>query len=593
MSSKNKSSWNLNNKNLKCLRKTINWSHFWRLLKKQILSQQRLLNDITDNHVNLRHLVADLQSSTEEKLLMANYKEIWIQVAKLELNHIRNERDSLKLQYENTEQDLITRTKEIDDLKKGFQYERQNYNIKLKFLQKSLCCLKAKYAKFTPLVFLTNFVYAYNSFLKKKSSLTSLDDFSKPDILNGYIEEVIKAALKEYNFEMEENQRVIKLIKTETQCKLFEDQIKHWEKRCSELEQDLNATRLKIASESEHWHTIEALFGADEKSLKSQDQTDADNAQLTKEIGCNNDNIPIPAERNLSASKSRKVSIELVDKNESPIPSPIKNRNKEISTQTENKEPEMASILEEVPSAGNENNKPALEDNEDISKASVEVEIQTDSKTLNRDTKSVQTLDLEDIKSSDNGKECKEAELKQALAKLQTMEDSLSQAKLEIQKLEKDLQETKEYKIPEKVDKSCAAVEQTQATSLQSDVIEKTILSFHTLLSGKRQVHRKISDILQNEREQNYLNLNKLTTEIESLKSTVVNLNFNIKTKDMEILELKTQLEAQTKRRNSNEKLDLAKELTTGCEETVDNSLHEMTDEKIEEMFEENPIPAI
>ena len=90
---------------------------------------------------------------------------------------------------------------------KRFQHFNQNI---LRFLQKSLCCLKAKYAKFTPLVFLTNFVYAYNSFLKRKSSLT-LDDFSKPEVLNGYIEEVIKAALKEYNFEMEDNQRVIKV----------------------------------------------------------------------------------------------------------------------------------------------------------------------------------------------------------------------------------------------------------------------------------------------------------------------------------------------------------------------------------------------
>lgn len=41
------------------------------IAQDQIVSQQRLLNDITDNHINLRHLVADLQSSTEEKLLMA------------------------------------------------------------------------------------------------------------------------------------------------------------------------------------------------------------------------------------------------------------------------------------------------------------------------------------------------------------------------------------------------------------------------------------------------------------------------------------------------------------------------------------------
>lgn len=73
-----------------------------------------------------------------------------------------------------------------------------------------MCCLKEKYAKFTPLVFLSNFVYAYNSFLKRKSNLEG-DNFNRNDLINGYIEEVIKAALKEYNLEMEDNQKVIKV----------------------------------------------------------------------------------------------------------------------------------------------------------------------------------------------------------------------------------------------------------------------------------------------------------------------------------------------------------------------------------------------
>lgn len=100
-----------------------------------------------------------------------------------------------------------------------------------------------------------------------------------------------------------------------------------------------------------------------------------------------------------------------------------------------------------------------------------------------------------------------------------------------------------------------------------------------------------MQDILQTEREQNLLNLTKLNSEIEGLKSTIVNLNFNIKTKDIEILELKTRLETLSVRRNSNEKLELATHLATGGEENVDNSLNEMTDEKIEELFEENLTP--
>lgn len=37
----------------------------------QIQSQQKLLNEITDNHIKLRHLVADLQSSSVDKLMLA------------------------------------------------------------------------------------------------------------------------------------------------------------------------------------------------------------------------------------------------------------------------------------------------------------------------------------------------------------------------------------------------------------------------------------------------------------------------------------------------------------------------------------------
>lgn len=140
------------------LRKNTQLESLLEIAQEQILSQQRLLNDITDNHVNLRHLVADLQSSTEEKLLMAkmqrdleagnfsevfHYKLLYLKLlflilAKLELNHIRNERDSLKLQYESKEQDLISKNLIIEDLNKNFQIERQNNNVKIKYFHFAL-----------------------------------------------------------------------------------------------------------------------------------------------------------------------------------------------------------------------------------------------------------------------------------------------------------------------------------------------------------------------------------------------------------------------------------------------------------------------
>jgi len=103
--------------------------------------------------------------------------------------------------------------------------------------------------------------------------------------------------------------------------------------------------------------------------------------------------------------------------------------------------------------------------------------------------------------------------------------------------------------------------------------VEKTILSFHTLLLEKDQSIQKYQDLLQTEREQNQQLITKQSADNETLKATVNNLNFNIKTKDLEILELKAKLELQT----SGSRVALP---------STDHSLNELTDEKIEEMFE-------
>ncbi|XP_046807690.1 centrosomal protein cep290 [Lucilia cuprina] len=582
---------------LEMLRKNTQLESLLEIAQEQILSQQRLLNDITDNHVSLRHLVADLQSSTEEKLLMAKMQRD-LDAAKMELNHIRNERDTLKLQFESAEQDLISRNQMIEDLNKSFQIERQNNNVKIRFLQKSLCCLKEKYAKFTPLVFLSNFVYAYQNFLKKSTHLSD-DKINQTELLNGYIEEVIKAALKEYSLEMEDNQKVIKLVKTETQCKFYEDQLKQYEKKCSELEKELHDVKLKMAADAEHWHTIEALFGtgkAVEKSDNESENNGKQMEQLTKEIGCNTDNIPIPAERKLSASKSRRASKEFVDKNMSPITSPKKINQQENSTQTEIESVAINEIYKAEVRAEIEHKDKTLdsqikETKRGTCKETTEAEIQTGGDLLSQDSKAIQTLEEVSKEKEEIEKMVKESVLKEALEKLKKTEESLLQAEQQIEVLQEELKtKLKTPPIPEKQEKPSSSTEQPgQPSSLQTDVIEKTIISFHTLLTEKDKSIGKMQDILQNEREQNHLNLNKLNTEIEGLKSTIVNLNFNIKTKDIEILELKTKMETLSVRRNSNEKLELA----ARGEENVDNSLNEMTDEKIEEMFEENTVPLV
>lgn len=113
----------------------------------------------------------------------------------------------------------------------------------------------------------------------------------------------------------------------------------------------------------------------------------------------------------------------------------------------------------------------------------------------------------------------------------------------------------------------------SESDSQHSGVVEKTILSFHTLLLEKDQSIQKYQDLLQSEREQNQQLVIKQAAENETLKTTVNNLNFNIKTKDLEIMELKSKLEQR-------------KSPTRVAVPTSENSLNDLTDEKIEEMFE-------
>uniref|UniRef100_A0A1I8M5X9 Centrosomal protein cep290 n=1 Tax=Musca domestica TaxID=7370 RepID=A0A1I8M5X9_MUSDO len=549
------------------------------IAQDQIGSQQKLLNDITDNHISLRHLVADLQSSTEDKLLMAKIQRD-LEAAKTEISNLKYERDALKLQADSLQQDLISRDNFNRELEKNFQTERQNSNIKIKFLQKSLNCLREKYAKFTPLVFLTNFVFAYHKFLQRNSPRNS------PHKAKDNKEDIQKT--------------IEVLVKSETQCRLYEDQIKQLENKCVDLEKDLNEMKIKMATESEHWHTIQALFGKDtaneeEKETEKANGNPVEEKVSTMEIGCNTEPVvtspPVPAERKLSANnKSRRASIEMVDKNLSPIQTPTKKGRSEVGTQTEDMEKNVEPKLSESPvkEVEEKSKSPEKEANADAHAKEVittcEVEIQTC--TMPTVSKIVQTLEIEEeqkeIKETSNG-----TQLEDALKKLKNTEESLSNAQKQITDLEQQLKSLKES---QESHTSTSTIEQSMP-SLQSDVIEKTILSFHTLLSEKDKSIGKYQDILQTEREQAHLNLSKLNSEIDGLKNTITNLNFNIKTKDIEILELKTQLESQTVRRNSNEKLDLARN-AAGPEENADNSLHEMTDEKIEELFEENLSPA-
>lgn len=118
----------------------------------QIQSQQKLLNEITDNHISLRHLVADLQSSSDDKLMLAKMqrdldtgkcippRELQFELsflsisltAKAETSRLELERKRLQQTVDNLETQLQAAEQLATVAQHDFQLERGNHIIKQK-----------------------------------------------------------------------------------------------------------------------------------------------------------------------------------------------------------------------------------------------------------------------------------------------------------------------------------------------------------------------------------------------------------------------------------------------------------------------------
>nr|XP_016994181.2 centrosomal protein cep290 [Drosophila takahashii] len=499
---------NWRSKQAELQRETKQLEGLLQVANEQIHSQQKLLNEITDNHINLRHLVADLQSSSDEKLMLAKVQRD-LDSVKAECSRLETEREQLQQKTDSLQTQLEASELSLKEAQKDFQQERTNSDIKHKFLQHSLFMLKDKYAKFTPLVFLTNFVFAYQKFqrrLEEEQVQRGQEDHS------ALIEEVTAVVQEKISPKEESSQQLVKLIKSETQTRLLEQRCEILQTKQEELLRELGELRIRQATDTEHWSTIEALFG--EGVPKTQTKVDAET---------NTDAVttPIPAMRRAA---------QLIDRQSSPIGSPLR------------KHPHLDSATQ------------TLEDPVKLS----ETAVQTNG-ILSQQNQSVQTAEEVEDSRRDSREE------------LQKMQESLQEANQRIKVLGKQLEASRS--------------ESRESESPHSGVVEKTILSFHSLLLEKDQSIQKYQDLLQTERDQSQQAISKQAAENESLRATVNNLNFNIKTKDAEIQELKGKLEQKPKA-----VLERTPSSESSSSSSSENSVNELTDEKIEELFESSSV---
>jgi len=159
--------------------------------------------------------------------------------------------------------------------------------------------LKDKYAKFTPLVFLTNFVFAYQKFqrrLEEEQVQQRQEDYS------ALIDDVTAVVQKKFSPKEESSQQLVKLIKSETQTRLLEQRCEILQAKQAELLRELGELRIRQATDTEHWSTIEALFGKGVPKTHSQVDAETNTEAVTP---------PIPAMRRAAQLIDRQLSMQL------------------------------------------------------------------------------------------------------------------------------------------------------------------------------------------------------------------------------------------------------------------------------------------
>lgn len=244
-------------------------------------SLKSLLAEINDQHIDLRHLIADLQSTSDEKYLLSKSRQELIS-AKNEIESLKSEKQALEKSLEELKSKISDTELLLEISKENIVTKEKSNEMKLVFLEKSVFDLKTKFSKFTPLIFLSNFIYSYGKFLKKtKSDSELVENFLKT--LNGKIDTIPNGESKD----------VVQLVKYKSKCEYLENQMILLAKRCEALEKEYQAQCIQMAEDSEHWKTIEVLFGDSEKNPhveRTEKYSQTEDNQVAH-IGVNTDEI--------------------------------------------------------------------------------------------------------------------------------------------------------------------------------------------------------------------------------------------------------------------------------------------------------------
>ncbi|XP_062542692.1 centrosomal protein Cep290 [Armigeres subalbatus] len=298
-------------------RQHIKNGHLEELLKisqEQIRSQQGLISKFSDEEISLRHLVADLQSSSNEKYLLVK--------TQTELDAAREQGELLKLENAKLKQSLIDSGEQLHKLKEQLAQQELQFidsqkdnELKIKFLSQSVKMLHENYNSFTPTYAVTGFVKEYSKLLElKRSLLRQVAVTDKVQIDEDY--ERLYAKLRE-NLEGSHIQDKINLIKYESQSEYLTKQLIMSQEQIEQLQEENSTLKLASVENTRHWDTIEIIFNGKQKPVKDKDKYFDKEVQVTVEIShkCIN---TIPIIDDSLAEKPRQATPPLILQHASP-----------------------------------------------------------------------------------------------------------------------------------------------------------------------------------------------------------------------------------------------------------------------------------
>nr|XP_029732494.1 centrosomal protein cep290 [Aedes albopictus] len=265
-------------------KQTIKNGHLEELLKisqEQIRSQQMLISKFSDEEISLRHLVADLQSSSNEKYLLVKTQK--------ELDAAKEQVELLKLDNAKLKQSLIESDEELHKIKEQLAHKELDFidhqkdnELKIKFLSKSVKLLHENYNSFTPTYAVTDFVKEYAKLLELKKRLFRQGKEAMARQIDEDYEKLF-AKLREH-FDGSQIQDKINLIKFESQCEYLNKQLVLSQEQIEQLQEENSALKLASVESTRHWDTIELIFNGKPKPEKSVDKYFDKEVQVTVEI---------------------------------------------------------------------------------------------------------------------------------------------------------------------------------------------------------------------------------------------------------------------------------------------------------------------